>query len=111
MEIKQANVKNAQAVKITLEEAGQTVARCYLYLIRNDQHDKPYGFIEDLFVDQSSRGQGLGNKILDAVIAEAKELGCYKLLGTTRHAKKQVQDWYKRKGFKDWGMEFRMDLD
>lgn len=110
MEIKKEIKRDGYAVKITINEGKKEMARGFLYLIYNDLHSEPYGFMEDIFVDESVRHQGLGNKILERLIAEAKERGCYKLLGTTRHSKRDVQRWYERHGFRNFGLELRMDL-
>jgi GNAT superfamily N-acetyltransferase len=52
----------------------------------------------------------LGGELVKAVVAEAKRLGCYKLIGTSRAERASVHAWYKNLGFKDYGKEFRMDL-
>lgn len=38
------------------------------------------GHIEDVVVDSSYRGLGLGLQVLEALIAAAKENGCYKII-------------------------------
>lgn len=98
------------AVKLTVEEDGKVLGRAYLYLIYNDLHEKPYGFLEDVFVSEEARSKGLGTRLVKEIIEEAKKRGCYKLIATTRYAKKNVHDWYTKIGFKDFGTEFRMDF-
>ena len=39
--------------------------------------------LEDLFVDQSIRGQGIGRALIDAVINEAKKRGCSRVYWNT----------------------------
>ena len=36
--------------------------------------------IEDVVVDSSYRGQKLGNRLIQALIEAAKEMGCYKVI-------------------------------
>ncbi len=36
------------------------------------------GHVEDVVVDEGSRGRGLGKLLLDALVALAREKGCYK---------------------------------
>jgi hypothetical protein len=36
--------------------------------------------------------------------------GCYMLIATSRHSRPKVHDLYRRLGFEDHGIEFRMDL-
>ena len=110
MEYKKEIKKECLAVKITAEENGQTVGRAWLYVLFNDLHQEPYGLLEDVFVEESQRGKGIGNELLKNVIAEAKDRGCYKLVGNSRHSRDGVHAWYTRLGFKDYGKEFRIDL-
>ena len=34
---------------------GREVGRAFLYVLRNDLHPEPFGFVEDVFVDASAR--------------------------------------------------------
>lgn len=90
---------------------GREVGRARLYLIENDLHDRPYGLLEDVWVDERYRSEGIGGRLVQAVIAKAKEQ-CYKLVATSRNdgTRDEVHDWYKRLGFTEWGTEFRMDF-
>ena len=110
MQIKKEMKMDAYAIKFTFEEEGNVVGRAYLYIIHNDLHDRPYGLLEDLFVEESQRGKGLGNKLVLAVIEEARERKCTKLIGTSRYARTEVHAWYEKLGFKDYGKEFRIDF-
>ena len=110
MEIKKLE-KSTNAVRFSVQEDGREIGRGYLYLIKNDLHDAPYGFLEDVFVHEESRGSGAGTAIVKAVIEEAKARGCSKLIGTSRYEREKVHAWYLEFGFKDYGKEFRMDLN
>jgi len=101
---------NSEAIKFIIEKDGKVAGRAYLYLIYNDLHSEPYGFLEDVFIEESYRGQGIGGELVKAVIEEAKELGCYKLIGTSRNSRTEVHEFYKKLGFEDYGKEFRIDL-
>ncbi len=57
---------------------GQELGHAYLYLMQNDLHKEPFGFVEDVFVDKESRGQGIGDALMEAVLRRAKEEQCYK---------------------------------
>ena len=109
MEIKQKTI-DASGIKFFVEQAGEEIARAYLYILKNNPHDRPFGLLEDVFVGEAYRRQGLGGKLLKEVIKTAQEQNCYKLIGTSRFARPKVHDWYLRLGFKDWGKEFRMDF-
>lgn len=98
------------AIRLSAHENGEEMARAYLYLIKNELHKEPYGFLEDVFVEEGHRGQGLGTKIVKAVIAEAKRRGCYKLVCTSQSDRTQVHRFYEKLGMKKYGYEFRLDL-
>ncbi len=103
-------VKALKALKFELKDGNKTVGRVFLYIITNDLHKKPYGYIEDLFVDESLRGQGYGKKLLQMVISEAKKRKLYKLVGTSRTSRTNVHTFYEKHGFKKYGLEFRINF-
>lgn len=109
MEIKKEIRKDSYAVKIIFEEQSQMLGRAYLYVMFDDRHDKPFGLF-DVFVKEDQRGKGLGTKLVQAVIAEAKARDCYKLIGTSRYSKPELHAWYQGLGFTDYGKEFRMNM-
>ncbi len=104
------SVKKSKVVKFEVKEGKKQVARAFLYVIQNDLHKKAYGLLEDLYVDESVRGQGLGTKLLLQAISEAKKLKLYKLIGTSRTERKEVHKFYIKYGFKKYGYEFRLDM-
>jgi len=108
MEIKKEQKQNA--VRLSAVKNGEEVGAMYLYLIRNDSHKEPYGFFEDLSVKEEQRGKGIGTALINEAAAEAKRLGCYKLLATSRVSRENVHRMYEKLGMKKWGIEFRMDL-
>ncbi len=110
MEYKKEILRESFAVKLTAVENSQVIAWGYLYVIYNDRHPEPYGMIENVYVEQEYRGQKLGTKILNDAIQEAKDRGCYKIIMQSRHGKDDVHKFYEKMGFKNHGLNFRMDL-
>ncbi len=103
--------KNQQNFRLKiLTTNNQELGHVYLYLIFNDLHQKPYGLVEDLFVKEKFRQQGLGTRLLKAVIDLAKKNNCYKLIATSRFERELVHQWYENNGFKKYGFEFRIDF-
>jgi GNAT superfamily N-acetyltransferase len=100
----------AEGIRFSVSVDGVEVARAYLYLMRNDLHDEPFGLLEDVFVDESQRGSGLGTRLVQEVVAAAKENKCYKLIATSRDSRPKVHELYRRLGFSDHGREFRIDF-
>ncbi|MEK6894640.1 MAG: GNAT family N-acetyltransferase [Nanoarchaeota archaeon] len=100
----------ATGIKLYVTDEGKEIARAYLYFLSNDLHTRPFGLMEDVFVDSSQRGSGIGTRLTQRVIQEARDRGCYKLICTSRHEKPEVHRLYLRLGFKDHGKEFRIDF-
>ncbi|MFA6533999.1 MAG: GNAT family N-acetyltransferase [Patescibacteria group bacterium] len=109
MEIKQTDI-TARGIKFFVMENGAEVARAHLYLMANGLHTKPFGLMEDVFVDESLRGQGIGTELVQKLIEAAKDAGCYKLIATSRHSRPKVHELYEKLGFKNHGVEFRIDF-
>ena len=110
MEIKKEPVV-VDGVRLILYSGEKPVARAFLYIMKNDLHEKPFGLMEDVWVDDALRGQGFGTKIVEELIKEAKARGCYKLIATSRRSRDKVHKLYERLGFTSWGYEFRMNFD
>ncbi len=110
MQLKKEIKKESYAVKIIAEENGREIGHAYLYLLFNDLHSAPYGLVEDVYVEEDFRGAGAGTQLAQAVIAEAKARECYKLIACSRHERVGVHQWYEKMGFKNYGLEFRMDF-
>jgi len=100
----------AEGIRFSISGAEGEIARAYLYVMTNDLHAEPFGLLEDVFVDESQRGSGLGTALVQEVIAAAREAGCYKLVATSRASRPKVHELYERLGFANYGVEFRMNL-
>ncbi|MGC8993550.1 MAG: GNAT family N-acetyltransferase [Candidatus Aenigmatarchaeota archaeon] len=103
-------IVKTEGIKISFEENGKEVGRCFIYLIKNDLHEEPYALLEDVFVDENFRGRGIGTELVKKAIEKAKSLGCYKIIATSRFERENIHSWYEKLGFKKFGFEFRMDL-
>ena len=102
----------ARGVRFSARRDGREVGHAYLYFLTNDLHKKPFGFLEDVWVDPAHRECGIGNELLNDVLTVAIREGCYKLIATSRDdgTRPCVHDWYIQLGFKDYGKEFRMNF-
>ncbi len=110
MKIDKIERTNHKSIKFFVMDGGIEVGRATLYLVENDLHNKPYGLLEDVFVDESARSKGIGTELVIKVIKEAKAQKCHKLIGTSRFTRENVHKWYEKLGFDKHGYEFRMDL-
>ncbi len=86
----------------------------YLFLYRDSDTGAPLGcltlvtfqiptgnraWIEDVVVDQGSRGQGAGRQLTEAAVEKAKELGCRTVDLTSRPTREAANRLYRAVGF------------
>lgn len=101
----------AQGVRLSIrDEEGHELARAWLYVLRNNLHSQPFGFLEDVFVTEEARRGGLATKIVQSVIERARAHGCYKLVDSSRFDRPWVHLLYEKLGFRKHGFAFRLDL-
>lgn len=111
MKIEKRETSKQKGIKFIIKRGNEDIASAYLYILYNDFHKRPFSIIEYVIVNKAYRSQGLGTRIVRAMIDEAKKQDCYKLLLWSRYSKPRVHSLYKKLGFKDWGKEFRMDFN
>ena len=104
-------IVKSYGINFFVKKEGKEVARAFLYVMKNSLNKKPFGYLEDLFVDETLRGQGIGTELLNKVITEAKKIGCYKLVATSRYEREAVHKMYEKNGFKKFGTEFKMYIE
>ena len=100
----------AHGVRFSIIRDGREIARASLYITTNDLHQAPFGLLEDVYVDEAHRGSGLGTSLVQEAVGAAHEAGCYKPIATSRTSRPEVHKLYRRLGFTDHGIEFRMKL-
>lgn len=110
MEIISEVKKDTYAVKFTATENGEVLGWVYLFLIFESRHNEPYGLMGNLYIEMGHRGKGIGTKLIQIAIEEAKKRGCYKLICNGDLSNERAHKLYERLGFKKHGLEFRMDL-
>lgn len=109
MDISQSTVKSEGIKLSAIDDSGLELGYIYLFILHN-RPDSHYGFLENLYVAESARGRGIGTHLLQAAVNKARDLGCYKLICTSRYSNKLAHQLYLKHGFTDFGHEFRLDL-
>ena len=56
-------------------------------------------FIDDLCVDQNTRGQHIGEKLIEHVKEEAKKIGCYEVTLNVWAGNTSAEKFYEKMGF------------
>jgi len=83
-----------------LEKDGGIVATTYLNVIPNlSRSASPYAIIENVVVEESLRGAGLGKRIIDGTLRAAWDAGCYKVLLATSSRNPSTHAFYRACGF------------
>lgn len=68
------------------------------------------GYIEELVVDEKSRVQGIGTKLLEHAIALARENGCRRIELDSAFHRKDTHRFYERLGFESRAFLFSKGL-
>ena len=83
-----------------LELAGAVVATAYLNVIPNlTRSASPYAVIENVVVEESLRGTGLGKQIMAGTLRAAWDAGCYKAILMTGSRKPATHAFFRACGF------------
>jgi len=83
-----------------LEHEGRVAATTYLNVIPNlTRGASPYAVIENVVVDESLRGTGLGKRLMAATVDAAWRAGCYKVMLATSSTEESTHAFYRACGF------------
>lgn len=83
-----------------LEQDSEIVATTYLNMIPNlTRAGSPYAIIENVIVEESRRGAGLGKRIMAGTLSCAWEAGCYKAMLATGSHNRATHAFYRACGF------------
>ncbi len=97
-------------LRLSLSNDNLEIAHAFLYFLNNDLHPQPLAYLEDVFVDETFRGQGFGRKLIETAIQEAKKARCYKLVATARFSNTTAEKLYTSCGFEKHSNGFRLDF-
>jgi GNAT superfamily N-acetyltransferase len=66
--------------------------------------------LDNIFIESKYRGKGFGTILIKYMIDEAKRLGCYKLIATSRDSNKNIHSFYNKLVFTKHGAGFRINI-
>lgn len=85
---------------LLLEVEDVVVATTYLNIMPNlTRSASPYAVIENVVVEESLRGTGLGKRLMAATLDRAWEAGCYKAMLLTGSKTPRTHAFYRSCGF------------
>lgn len=85
------------AVMMTADDNGRIAGMATLYVLPTTT--KRIAHVDDVVVSSAYRGQGLGEKLMRAIIEEARKRGVAELHLTSRPARVAAQSLYQKVGF------------
>lgn len=84
-------------IVVAAEEEGRIVGTGSLFVV--NKFRGTYGYIEDMIVDESQRGKGLGESIARKLIELGKETGVTTIELSTRPSRVAANSLYQKLGF------------
>jgi ribosomal protein S18 acetylase RimI-like enzyme len=81
--------------------AGSVVGFVNFATRRTIMHARASGLIDELIVAEKYRGQGIGKRLVGAVVARCRQLGCDEVEVSTEKTNTQAREFYKRCGFEE----------
>ncbi len=94
---------------LVAEEDGEILGTAVLAILPGLSHGaSPFAVVEYVVVDEKSRRQGIGKLLMNYIIAEAKEAGCYKIMLTSNKRREQAHEFYRSLGFDASSHGFRL---
>lgn len=97
MEELKAMTNDANVALFVARDGEKIIGMATLYMIQ--KLGKRGGYVEDVVVDESYRGQGLGRKLMTTLMAEAKKEGLIQLYLTSRPDRIAAHKLYESLGF------------
>jgi GNAT superfamily N-acetyltransferase len=86
-------------VALVAEEDGRVVGFVNAHFRPQLHHLAPVGTIDELVVERDRRGQRIGERLVDAVLEEARERGADVMEVSTHNRRERARDFYRRCGF------------
>jgi N-acetylglutamate synthase-like GNAT family acetyltransferase len=95
---------------VVAELDNEVVGVASLHLSLSVEHDEPAAKLSAIVVDERHRGRGVGEALVKALEAEARERGCALIFLTTAERRKDAHAFYRRLGFQETGRRFAKSL-
>ena len=96
---------------LVAEEDGGIAGTLALYIMSNLSHGgRPFAIVENVVVDASQRGTGLGKRLMEEAVRLARRAGCYKVAFTSNAKRADAHAFYERIGFQPTHRGFTLYL-
>jgi GNAT superfamily N-acetyltransferase len=102
-----AQLEASDADSVVVAEAdGEVVGLASLHTSLSIECDEPAAKLSAIIVDERHRRRGIGEALVAAMEAEARERGCCLIFLTTAARRADAHDFYRRLGFEETGLRF-----
>jgi ribosomal protein S18 acetylase RimI-like enzyme len=97
---------------LLVAKIGETVVGLISFSLRHTATaPEMTGLIDELIVSRDYRGQGIGRRLVSAVVNRCRQLGCCELEVSTEKANANAREFYKRCGFEEDAVLLEMHFD
>lgn len=90
---------------------GDAVVGTYALLVMHNlaHRGAPSAIVEDVVVDPSQQGRGVGRQMMAHAMQQARQAGCYKLALSSNARRTGAHAFYESLGFAQHGLSFVVD--
>jgi GNAT superfamily N-acetyltransferase len=98
--LRQNMADNSHSVYVAQNKEDEILGYCAVHWLPYLMLPGPEGYVSELFLRESSRGLGIGGRLLKTVRAEAEKRGCSRLmLLNLRNRESYQRGFYKKQGW------------
>jgi N-acetylglutamate synthase-like GNAT family acetyltransferase len=106
-----ARLEASEADRVVVAELeGQVVGLASLHASLSVEHDEPAAKLSAIVIDAAHRGRGIGDALVTAMEAEARQRGCCLIFLTTAERRADAHAFYRRLGYEETGRRFAKTL-
>ena len=98
--------KNERAMVLLAERGNNVVGLATVHILSVLNRSRDVAWLTALVVDESTRGSGVGRRLVEAVEKFAHESGCERLSVTTQEHRLDARTFYVRIGLEPTGRRF-----
>jgi GNAT superfamily N-acetyltransferase len=105
-------LRSSNADRLVVAELdGEVVGLASLHTSLSVEYDAPAAKLSAIIVDELHRRRGIGEALVVAMEAEARQRGCSLIFLTTAERRKDAHPFYRRSGFEETCRRFAKRLD
>ncbi len=108
-----ARIQGSEHHRVYVADTSAGVVGAYALLIVDSlaHPARPAAVVEDVVVDATLRGRGIGRRMIADALARARARGCYKLALSSNAQRGEAHRFYEALGFERHGLSFAVFLD